>query len=294
MSAERRFVVGIDGSDESRSALRWAVNEAALWDAQLDVVHAWDLPFVVVPPPISVTSQRDVETLHQAAQSLLDTEVSAATDHASTAPQRLEKIVVADSAARALLETAKGADLLVVGTRGRGGFTGLLLGSVSNQCVHHASCPVAIVRGHVHQPLESPRRPHIVVGVDGSDCGHAALSWAITAAARRRAPLVALAAWSSLDQPGEFEPDFGAADIKSMADAAVERARDEVADGTNVEIEIRLVNDRPAHALIEASTDAGTLVVGSRGLGGFRGLLLGSVSNKCAHHAHCPVVVVHS
>jgi nucleotide-binding universal stress UspA family protein len=293
MSAARRFVVGIDGSDESRSALRWAVNEAALWDAELDVVHAWDLPFVIVPPPISVSYQRDVETLAEAAKSLLDTEVAAAIDRSSTVTQRLEKIVVADSAARALLDTAKGADLLAVGTRGRGGFTGLLLGSVSNQCVHHASCPVAVVRGHVNESLESPRR-RIVVGVDGSECGHAALSWAIADAARRGAPLVALAAWSWLDQPGEFEPDLGAADIKSMADAAVARARDEVADGANVDIEIRLVNDRPAHALIDASADAGTLVVGSRGLGGFRGLLLGSVSTKCAHHAHCPVVVVHS
>ena len=222
MSAARRFVVGIDGSDESRSALRWAVNEAALWDAQLDVVHAWDLPFVIVPPPISVTYQHDVETREQAAASLLDTEVSAAIDRAATAPKRLDKIVVADSAARALLDTAKRADLLVVGTRGRGGFTGLLLGSVSSQCVHHASCPVAVVRGHVNESSESPRRPAIVVGVDGSDCGHAALSWAIADAARRGAPLVALAAWSWLDQPGEFEPDFGAADIKSMADAAVD------------------------------------------------------------------------
>ena len=218
--------------------------------------------------------------------------MAAAIDRAATAPRRLDKIVVADSPARALLDTAKRADLLVVGTRGHGGFTGLLLGSVSSQCVHHASCPVAVIRGHVNESSESPRRPDIVVGVDGSDCGHAALSWAIAEAARRTAPLVALAAWSWLDQPGEFEPDFGAADIKSIADAAVERARDEVADGVNVEIEIRLVNDRPAHALIEASTEAGTLVVGSRGLGGFRGLLLGSVSNKCAHHAHCPVVVV--
>jgi nucleotide-binding universal stress UspA family protein len=288
MSDGKRIVVGLDGSDESRSALRWAVAEAAIWDADLDVVHAWDLPFVTVPPPMNVGHPADFEALQQTAGALLDTEVEAARVHNGPSPRQVEKILVRDTASRALLDTAKGADLLVVGSRGRGGFSGLLLGSVSNQCVHHAPCPVAVVR----ETLDSSQRARIVVGVDGSACGHEALTWAIAEAAARRHPLVALAAWSWLDQPGEFDPDFGEKDVKAMTDAAVARALAEVKTDRDVDIEVRPVNDHAARALIEASSEASLLVVGSRGLGGFKGMLLGSVSNNAAHHAHCPVVVV--
>jgi nucleotide-binding universal stress UspA family protein len=288
MSDGKRIVVGLDGSDESRSALRWAVAEAATWDAQLDVVHAWDFPFVIVPPPMSFTYPADIEALERSAEALLDAEVEAVGVHTGPSPRQVEKILVRDSATRALLETAKGADLLVVGSRGRGGFSGLLLGSVSNQCVHHAPCPVAVVR----EMVDSSQRARIVVGVDGSTCGHEALTWAIAEATARQQPLVAVAAWSWLDQPGEFDSDFGEKDVKAMAEAAVAKALDEVTGGGDVDVEIRPVNDLPARALIEASSEASLLVVGSRGLGGFRGLLLGSVSNNTVHHAHCPVVVV--
>jgi nucleotide-binding universal stress UspA family protein len=289
MNATKRVVVGLDGSDESRSALRWAVQQAAAWNAELDVVHAWDVPFTLVPPPINLAAATDLDELEQAASDLLETEVAAATTRAAT-PLQVEKILVRDSAAKALLETAKGADLLIVGSRGRGGFSGLLLGSVSNQCVHHAPCPVVVVRG----TAESPRRGPILVGIDGSEGGDEALRWALADAASKHRPVLALAAWSWLDQPGEFNPDYGAKDVRAMANAAVARARQDVPGGADVDVEIRVVNDHAAPALIEASHEASVLVVGSRGLGGFRGLLLGSVSNKCVHHAHCPVAVVRS
>ena len=144
--------------------------------------------------------------------------------HTGPSPRQIEKILVRDTATRALLETAKGADLLVVGSRGHGGFSGLLLGSVSNQCVHHAPCPVTVVR----ETVDSSRRTRIVVGVDGSACGAEALTWAIAEAAARQQPLVALAAWSWLDQPGEFDPDYGDTDVTAMAEAAVARALGEV------------------------------------------------------------------
>ena len=224
MSRGKRIVVGLDGSDESRSALRWAVAEAAIWDAELDVVHAWDFPFVIVPPPINLTYPADIEALERSAGALLDAEVEAVRVHTGPSPRQVEKIIVRDTATRALLETAKGADLLVVGSRGHGGFSGLLLGSVSNQCVHHAPCPVAVVR----ETVDSSTHTRIVVGVDGSACGHEALTWAIAEAAARQQPLVALAAWSWLDQPGKFDPDFGEKDVKAMAEAAVARALDEV------------------------------------------------------------------
>jgi nucleotide-binding universal stress UspA family protein len=262
-----------------------------VWDAELDVVHAWDMPFTVVPPLTNLAYQRDVGALEHAVAALLAKEVDAATGSAACSPWRIETIAVRGSPATALLDIARGADLLVVGNRGRGGFRGLLLGSVSEVCVHHATCPVAVVRGELDEPLERSGRP-IVVGVDGSECGHRALKWAIDDAARRHVALVALAAWSWLDQTGDFDPVFGPPDVFAMAEAAVACARHEVPAGDDVKIEIRPVNDRPGHALIDASREATRLVVGSRGLGGFRGMMLGSVSSDCVHHAHCPVVVV--
>jgi len=135
-----RIVVGVDGSDGSCQALAWAVEEARLRDARLDVVHAWHEPYVGGYPYTLVSyDPRDWEA---SARQLLH-ELLAEVD---TGGVTVERIVVHDLAARALIEAAKGADLVVVGTRGRGGFSGLLLGSVSSHVVHHAPCPTVVVR----------------------------------------------------------------------------------------------------------------------------------------------------
>lgn len=138
--AMERIVVGVDGSEASRCALRWALDEARLRHATVDVVHAWEKPnllgyvyMAVDPHPPDF--ERD-------ARMLLDSVVSGAD---TTGVAAVEPILVCDGAARALLDTAKGADLLVVGARGLGGFGGLLLGSTSQQVVHHASCPVVVI-----------------------------------------------------------------------------------------------------------------------------------------------------
>jgi nucleotide-binding universal stress UspA family protein len=105
--------------------------------------------------------------------------------------------------------------------------------------------------------------------------------------------LTVLAAWTWLDQPGRFDPGYGAVDVRTAIEALVAKARVEFdGGGREVDVMIQAVNDHPAPALIDASKEAGLLVVGSRGLGGFQQLSLGSVSSHCIHHAHCPVVVV--
>ncbi len=136
-----RIVVGIDGSENSRRALDWALDEARRRQAELDVVHVWfryppTMPYV--PPSVD-----DSQTLEAAAVALLDRVVDEADQH--DLPTPIVPILVDGSAAHMLVETAKGADLLVVGSRGRGGFAGLLLGSVSQQVVQHAPCPVVVV-----------------------------------------------------------------------------------------------------------------------------------------------------
>lgn len=138
-----RIVVGIDGSDQSKEALRWALDEARLRGASLDVVYAWTMP-VYVGYGVAMGEVMDPVELRKAARERLDRTVEEVV--ADRSDVQIERKAVEGLAAAALVEEADGADLLVVGSRGHGGFTGLLLGSVSQQCAHHSPCPVVIVR----------------------------------------------------------------------------------------------------------------------------------------------------
>lgn len=137
----QRIVVGIDGSDGARRALRWALEEAVLRHAQVEVVHAWHLPYVSGDPFIATAF--DPALYEDTARTLLDNAVDREDTSGLVAPP--ERTLVCGSAASALLQSAKAADLVVVGSRGLGGFTGLLLGSVSHQVAHHADCPAVVV-----------------------------------------------------------------------------------------------------------------------------------------------------
>ena len=140
----RRIVVGVDGSEGSKGALEWAAREARLRAAPLEIVLAW-LPSVSIYAGAgwSVVDNEMFEGLLENAGERLERTCE------SVAPAldglEVERTVVEGPAARTLMDAAVGADLLVVGTRGHGGFAGLLLGSVSAQCAHHSSCPVVIV-----------------------------------------------------------------------------------------------------------------------------------------------------
>jgi nucleotide-binding universal stress UspA family protein len=135
-----RIVVGVDGSENAQCALRWALDEARLRHAAVDVVHAWQLPYQGGYPIVGAFELPPGE-LEAGARQLLDRAI----DQAYAKGLEVEPILICGSPARALLDTAKGADLLVVGSRGRGGFAGLLLGSVSQKVVHHATCPVVVI-----------------------------------------------------------------------------------------------------------------------------------------------------
>jgi nucleotide-binding universal stress UspA family protein len=136
-----RIVVGVDGSQGSREALRWAVREAGAHGARVEAVHAWHYPYAAAGPYGAAVMSS--ETFETAAKETLDEAVDSV--DAGGLPAPMDRTLVCGGAARALLDAAKGADLLVVGSRGLGGFGGLLLGSVSHQCTHHAPCPVVIV-----------------------------------------------------------------------------------------------------------------------------------------------------
>lgn len=136
---KNRIVVGFDGSEGSRRALRWAMEEARQRGDALHVVHTWHYPYV--GDYLTLTESAFEGTERMAEQTLED----GVTEARTIADLEVTGETIQAPAAEGLINAAAGAELLVVGTRGHGGFSGLLLGSVSMQCAHHAPCPLVIV-----------------------------------------------------------------------------------------------------------------------------------------------------
>jgi nucleotide-binding universal stress UspA family protein len=145
---ERRIVVGVDGSGSSKAALRWAIRQAKLTGATVDAMIAWHYPASAGGYGWAPTGMGTTFDFRENAEKVLADATGAACDPGSGVPVRAR--VVEGNAAQVLLDAAEGADLLVVGSRGHGGFTEALLGSVSQHCVHHARCPVVVIRGQEH------------------------------------------------------------------------------------------------------------------------------------------------
>jgi nucleotide-binding universal stress UspA family protein len=281
------IVVGVDGSDHSAAALRWAAREADLRGHDLVAVLVWDL---FNQHHADGTHRFDPEYGEDRADAALAAAVEAALG--AQAATTVVRRVVCDLPAPGLLAAADHADLLVVGARGLGGFRGLLLGSVSQQCLHHARAPIAIVRA---DGPGAGGRERVVVGIDGSEPSEAALRWALDEGAARKAVLQVVHAWEA---PVIYGPVAGVSGsevdaIESgahrLVDDMIERLGEEAAA---VDVERTVVPGGPASSLLDAADGADLVVVGRRGLGGFGRLLLGSVSEHVARHAACPVVVV--
>jgi nucleotide-binding universal stress UspA family protein len=149
IDAPGRIVVGVDGSESSKAALRWAVHQAELTGSRVEAVGAWQYPPMIggfgLGPASAMALNFDEIAAKALSDSIADVVDPATSVHISTA-------VIEGNAAQVLLRAADGADLLVVGSRGHGGFIGALLGSVSQHCAHHAPCPLIIVRAHVSLP----------------------------------------------------------------------------------------------------------------------------------------------
>ena len=135
------IVVGIDGSAESKRALHWALDEARRREARLVAVHSWTYQFTSGPGYLPGADPEVRASIQKEAEQVIDDALA----DVGTVGVEVERRAPEGSPSATLVEAAEGADLLVVGSRGRGGFSGLLLGSVSQQCAHHAPCPVVIV-----------------------------------------------------------------------------------------------------------------------------------------------------
>jgi nucleotide-binding universal stress UspA family protein len=169
----------------------------------------------------------------------------------------------------------------------------LLLGSVSQQCALHAPCPLVVVRDG---STPSAKHDSIVVGVDVSPRSDAALEWAFAEAHRRGVDVVAVHAWSlPVSASIGYVPAQTVDAVRDAAAAAVTATVERVGRRyPDVRCDQRVASGSAALALVDAAGDAALLVVGTRGRGGFAGLVLGSTSQYCAHHARCPIVIVRS
>ncbi|HET6625408.1 MAG TPA: universal stress protein [Nocardioidaceae bacterium] len=277
----RPVVVGYNGREHSREALRWAAAEAVRRDAPLLVVYAANYPGMTLgpgpgllePEPGALDAAQEVTTrgVAEALEAHPDLRVAGATE--------------VTSPSQALTSASGDAGLVVIGTRGYGRVVGALLGSVAFAVAAKAGCPVIVVK---RDPMTRPVGPghRIVVGTDGSAPAMAAVRFAADRAVTASADLEIVTC------TGEH-PDFDADELRVSAELIARSAAEGPRDSHPEVTVTTRVEDSPAErTLVDASTDAGLVVVGTRGRGAFEGMLLGSVSHSMIYGAQCSVAVV--
>jgi nucleotide-binding universal stress UspA family protein len=287
-----RVVVGVDGSRASYRALEWAAAEAARTGAVLEAHASYGSDYMFI-------SNQEVEA---AMKKVLD---QAAKHVAIVAPGiSFKGMTHEELPAKILIDASKGADLLVVGSRGHGGFSGLLLGSVSQQCGRHAHCPVVIVpvaeaarQGGGPDSGQSATSAtqlggRIVVGVDGSDDSRHALDWAARQAEMTGGSVEAVTAWDWPLSPGRgmplslgYDPASDASTLLDQAIATVSRVHPDLV------IHPKVVEGHLVPALLEASRGASMVVVGAGTHHTAAGIVCGPFGAHLAR-AHCPVAIV--
>lgn len=287
----RRIVVGIDGSAESGAALEWAIARARPAGADLELVNAYSPQFT-----------HDFYGFHGMGavgdQGRWFTEYSEELLGAASArvAQVAPTISVTSTStigppAHVLADASKGAALVVVGRRGLGAAGSALLGSVSNRLSVEAEAPLVVVTEGA-LPVTGP----VVVGVDGSEYGTAALRFALAEAAAAHAPLRAVTAFDYPDVTFQGDPELIArmrAGVEADAAAIATQALDALgAAATSVAVEHVTVQGAAAEAILAQASDARLIVVGSHGKGLVRRVLLGSVSRQVLHDSERPVAIV--
>jgi nucleotide-binding universal stress UspA family protein len=281
----RCVLVGVDGSEPALNAVRWAAQEAGRRGVPLRIAV------------VSIAAEgRDRVADGAGSPDVDDASVLARLHRAEMAARSaapdigVEQAVLSGFASERLLRESKLVELIVLGDRGTGGFTGMLLGSVAGAVAASADCPVVVVREPVRVGAQAP----VVVGVDGSALSEAAISFAFEAADARAVPLWAVHSWHDrmLDPADAPFLDWAAMEAREH-EVLAQRLAGWAEKYPDVPLRRLVSRERPARVLVAQSRDAQLVVVGSRGRGGVVGDLLGSVSQAVLHHAHCPVAVVH-
>jgi nucleotide-binding universal stress UspA family protein len=284
-NAPMGIVVGIDDSPAALSAVQWGARDAALRAIPLTLVHA-------VSPEVSTWLRKPLPAgvlrwQQDHGRRLVDGALKAVEEACGNAgPAAIHTEVLTSGAVPTLIDLSKDAEMLVAGAQGSGRWPGRLLGSVSSALLRHAHCPVAIVHGEEPPSSDDP----VLVGVDGSPASQSATALAFDEASRRHVGLIAVHAWSDLD-----ESDWPGIDWRTTQSVAQEVLAERLAGWQeqypDVRVSRKVVQAQPARQLVELSVAAQLVVVGNRGRGGFAGMLVGSVGETVAQMARVPVIV---
>ncbi|GAA2033492.1 universal stress protein [Yaniella flava] len=284
-------VVGVDGSKRSLAAAVWALREAARINEPLTLVSAYTLPIFPSVAVDAATGGHEDSALAQSCRQILE----ATTAELGETDVEIRTAVEMGDPASVLVDYSYDAELLVAGPRGRGGFLGLLVGSVSRGLPARAQCPVVLVPRGAEASRAGTNAP-VVVASDGSEQGRVAMLRAAEEALRRvptcrlrvitaMAPVSSAVEWlpSTVDERAMFD------ELRDKINAGVAWLQDHF---PKLEIESEVIDGVPVDAVVAESESARLTVVGTRGLGGFTGALLGSTSQGIASHARGPVMIV--
>ena len=284
-------LVATDGSESAIAAVKWAAAEAQLRGVPLTLANIYSTRIVSYPSEMPITV---FEVLRDDSEHVV--QEAAASVRAQWPDLPTAAVSRTGAVIPVLGEEAEGKELAVIGTRGLGGFSGLLLGSVGMGLTAQASCAVAVIRGEVPAPGTDTTSP-IVVGVDGSHHADHALTSAFEEARLRRCPLRIVHCWQdptsdAFTTNGPKLPEFDQKQWESLAATQlVEQVATLQSSYPDVQVETVVDWRRPTVALLERSEGAQLLVVGSRGRGALKGFVLGSTSRVMVQHATCPVLV---
>ncbi|PPK67235.1 universal stress protein [Actinokineospora auranticolor] len=283
----RPVLVAVDGSAAADQALAWAAAEAHRGRRPLVIMTVYPWPVTGSPDTVEVGARLRMALRVRAE------EVAERARRAVALPGLSVRVEVLEGDVVGLLREASGAaELLVLGSRGLGGFTGMLLGSTTVALAAHGRCPVVVVRHAADRGGLGP----VVVGVECGGSDERALTYAFDHAAATGAAVVAAHAWSDTAIEAAVADGHVAVDWALWSREAERELATRLApwraEFPDVEVRPVVARTRPVDLLLDQAAGAALLVVGSRGRGGFAGLLLGSTSQAVIRHAPCPVVVV--
>ncbi|MEJ5920261.1 MULTISPECIES: universal stress protein [unclassified Corynebacterium] len=287
------IVCAIDGSDASKTAVKWAANTAVKRDVPLRLVSSYSMPQFLyaegMVPPQELYDDLEAETLEK-----VDEAKKIALEFAPEV--QVSHQIEEGSPIDMLLDLSEQATMIVMGSRGLGGLSGMVMGSVSAAVVSHASCPVVVVREDNLVTEETKYGP-VVVGVDGSGVSQKAIENAFREADARGAELIAVHTWMDMQVQASLAGLSAAQQQWQVVEEEQHALLGHRLAGwseqyPDVKVTKVVTRDRPVRALADASEGAQLLVVGSHGRGGFKGMLLGSTSRALLQAAPCPMMVV--